>query len=315
MNKIKKKIYKFLRNKILKDITNNLGEIKETDDKIICYVDNKKLKKYREGKYIPYYELIIKSKKRYPEDTLNVYNVNKPIHYIIKGKEFQETILVFAPIDTTIAFIDCIFNDMVTVHSRGDVILENNQYHENYEYNKSNLYFCDIESKSLKILNENFTNKSKYDIETFFGMRIDTDNLEIINSTFDIKKKDRLIFIRAKDVYIEDSNIKCYNPIYIQADKLKIIGTKIKSQTEVVIDNKNNNYIFGITSPKTIYNGVDLTKHFSLNPKNLELQKSRITLVEKLRELRDKCVSINLTELKEVEKNLNKRSVVKIIKK
>lgn len=314
MGKIKKKIFVLLRNYLLKDITNKLGKIKESDEKITCYVNNKKLKKYKKGKYMFTHKLFIKSKKIYSEEILNTYKVNKPIHYVIEGMNFKDSVEVLAPLDTTMVFINCKFNREFNIFSGGNIILENNKYYDEYAFYRNGVFFCTINAKSVKFLGENFTNKSKYNMETKFGIKIDTDNLEIIYSTFSTKKNDGVISIRSKEVYIEDSAIKSQKGIYIKADELKIIGTAIKSQTQVVIDNKNNNYIRGVTSPKTIYNGVDLTKYNCLNPKNLELQKSRISLVEKLRELRDNCINVNSNELKEVENTLNNRSVVKTMK-
>lgn len=315
MNKIKKKIFIILRNKLLKDITNNLGEIKEKNEKIICYVNNRKLKKYRKGNYLPYYSILLKSKKMYPDEILNSYKVNKPIHYVVNGMNFKTAVEVIAPEDTTVVFVNSKFNREFNVISGGDIILESNEYCDEENFYKNDIFFCAIRAKSLKFLNDNFTNKSKYNIETSFGIKIDTDNLEIINSTFNTKKKDGVVSIITKNAYIEDSDIKCHKEIYIKSDELKVLDTKIKSDREVVIDNKNNNYVIGVTSPKTIYNGSDLTKYYSLNPENLELQSSRVSLIKKLRQLRDNCININTTELKEVENTLNNRSIVKTLKK
>ena len=313
MKKLKRKIFNLLRNYLLKDITNKLGKIEEKEEKIICYVDNKKLKKYKSGRYIKKYELTLKSKNVYPKDILDAYKINKPIDYVINNMNFKEILTLIAGEDINVIFLNCKFNEKISVYTDGEVRFENNEY---YNDDRWGLYFCEINCKKLKILNNNFINKSHYSREKNFGMKIDTTDLEIINSNFNIKKNEDVISIIANKVYIEDSDIKCHNEIYIKADELKVLGAKIKSETEVDIDNKNNdNYVIGVTSPKTIYNGVDLTKYYLLNSENLELQKVRISLVEKLRELRDNCIKINSIELKEVENTLNNRSVVKTMKK
>lgn len=41
---------------------------------------------------------------------------------------------------------------------------------------------------------------------------------------------------------------------------------------------------------------MDLSKYYSLHSENMELQKSRIALVESLKILRDKCININLSK-------------------
>lgn len=42
---IKEKIYQILRNYYKNYLTNNLGKVVETDDKLICYVKKKKVSK------------------------------------------------------------------------------------------------------------------------------------------------------------------------------------------------------------------------------------------------------------------------------
>lgn len=296
MNKIKKKIFIMLGNHLLRNITNKLGIVEVTDDKIICYVDNKKLKKYRKGKYLTFYELILKTKNGCPKETLDIYKVNKPVYFVINNMNFETALTIMTGKDTNITFSNCKFNREVSIYSGGEIVLENNQYCDEDRVYKNSLVFCRIDCKSLKFVNDNFVNKSTYKTQTNFGIMIDTDNLEIINSNFDLKNNDGVISVRTKNMNIDNSDIICHNSIYIKSDEINSIDTTIKSETEVVIENKNNNYIMGVTSPKTIYNGMDLSKYHSLEPKNMELQKSRIALVESLRILRDKCINISLSK-------------------
>lgn len=313
MNKIKKKIFNILRNYLLKDITNKLGKVEETDKKIVCYVDNKKLKKYKKGYYLTFYKLILKTKNGCPKETLDIYKVNKPVYFVINNMNFETALTIMAGKDTNITFSNCKFNREVSIYSGGEIVLENNQYCDEDRFYKNGIVFCRIDCKTLKFINDNFVNKSTYKTQTDFGIMIDTDNLEIVNSNFDLKNNDGEISIISNDINIDNSDINCYNPIYVKADEINSIDTMIKSETEVVIDNKNNNFIMGVTSPKTIYNGIDLSKYHSLDPKNIELQNSRISLIEKLRELRDKCININLN--KSIQDTLSQRSAVKTIKK
>lgn len=316
MNKIKKKIFNLLRNHLLKDITNKLGKIKETYEKITCYVDNKKLKKVKKGKYLPVYELMFKSKKVYPEETLNAYKVNKSIHYVIEGMNFDNALIIIAPYDSNITFRNCKFNDEISILSDSDIILENNHYYNLCPfYTRKSRCFFNVNARNITFINDNFINSKFGHQPAKFGIDAITNNLKIINSNFDVLKDDGEIFIRAKQLYIEDSYINCYKSVYIDSAEINTDNSLIESKTGIMIDNTNNNKILGFNSPNTIYNGVDLTKYYRLNSENLELQKSRILLVQKLRELRDNCIKINSTELKEVENTLNNRSIIKIMKK
>lgn len=320
MNKIKKKIYKkiysLLRNKILNDITRNLGKVVETDDNFVCYVDNKQLKKYKKGKYMPTYDLMLKSKKMYSDEILNAYKVNKPIHYVIEGMNFDNALIIRGPSDSNITFRSCMFKDEITISSNSDIILENNKYYNLCSfYTRKSRCFLNVEAKNITFINDYFINSELGHHPTKFGIDINTNNLKIINSTFDMKKDDGMILIRSKNVDIKNSDINCYKSIYLKSDEINTEGCLINSKTEITIENKNNNDVLGFTSPKTIYNGVDLSNYYCITPHTLELQKARISLIEKLRKLRDKCISINSTELKEVENTLNNRSVIKTMKK
>lgn len=320
MNKIKKKIckkiYIFLRNKILNDITQNLGKVVETDDKFICYVDNKQLKKCKKGKYMPTYDLILKSKKMYSDEILNRYKVNKPIHYVIEGMNFDNALIIMAPSDSNITFRDCMFKDEITISSNSDIILENNKYYNLCSfYTRKSRCFLNVEAKNITFINDNFINSELGHHPAKFGIDIITNNLKIINSNFNNFKDDGEIFIRSKQLYIKDSYINCYKSMYIDSDEINTYNSLIKSKTGIMIENKNSNEILSFNSPKTIYNGVDLANCNLITNDNVELQKSRILLVEKLRELKDNCININSTELQEVENTLNQRSIVKTMKK
>ena len=67
MDKIKQKMY-------LNCLKNNLGKVKENEDKIICYGEPEKIKKYED--------------KRWYHFVFNVNKLNKPLHIIFDGIEF-----------------------------------------------------------------------------------------------------------------------------------------------------------------------------------------------------------------------------------
>ena len=330
MNKIKQRIYILLRNYLLKDITGNLGKVEITYDKIVCYVNNKKLKKTKKRVFFPAYELLIRSRKMCPEEILDAYKINKPIEYIIKDMNFKTSIKVIAPKDTTIKFFNCNFNREICILSGGEIILENNQYCDEDLCYLSGTFFYAKDVKKLKFVNDKFINQSEDKIKTKFGMKIDVDNLEMINSIFELSNSDGSISISSNDVYINNSYIKGNKEVYIKANNLKASYTRVNLETKFIIENKNNNHDFlnsnephcfyvidneknnynmDVICPKFIYNGINLNKYFSSNSKRLELKSERTILIKKLKELREDCVKIISNE-----NTLNNKSIVKTIK-
>lgn len=259
---------------------------------------------------------MLKSKEMYSLETLNTYKINKPIHYIIEGMNFNNALIIIAPSDSNITFRNCIFKEEITIISNADIIFENNKYYNLYPYytRKSRCFF-NVEAKNITFINDNFINSELNHHPAKFGIDIATNNLKIINSNFNTFKDDGEIFIRSKQLYIKDSDINCHKSIYIDSDEINTDNSLIESKTGIIVENKNNNENLIFTSPTTIYNGVDLTNCDLITNGNEEKEKCRISLVEKLRELRNNCININLTKLQEVENTLNNRSVVKTMKK
>lgn len=318
MGRIKNKIQNTIRQIIISDITNNFGIVEIYDDKIICYVDNKNLKKIKKGQYLPTYQLFFNSKKMYSQETLELYKLNKPIHYVIDGMNFNNALIVIGPEDS-VHFKNCTFNDEINISTSGQVIFENNKYVDKYGLytTRNNLFFNVIADEGVTFINDNYINDTSsicYYRPTFnFDVR--TKKLTIENSTFKFRRNDGNVNIKTDNLVMNGSDIKCDKPINISAHTIDSYNSSIESNSEINIKNQNLENPLKLISPKIIVNDIDMTKYSVINNDSVNLQKSRIELVKQLKKLRDFCVEENLKSTKVYENTLNERSVVKTIKK
>lgn len=84
--KSKLKIYNEIRQIYLKKSICNIGKIVEEEDKIICYVDQKYIDRYKGNK--PFYKLRLNGMNQVTEgikETVEKFRLNKPVYYVFDG--------------------------------------------------------------------------------------------------------------------------------------------------------------------------------------------------------------------------------------
>ncbi len=114
--------YTIIREYIKLHLTGNLGKVVEEEDKLICYVEQEKCK----GVTIACYG-IDKSDKKLAE----TFQLNKPIHYVIDGLQFdnEQLVYIFGCDDCSVEIKNCKFNFGLTVYLNGKCTLENTFIH------------------------------------------------------------------------------------------------------------------------------------------------------------------------------------------
>lgn len=321
MKKTKKRLldglYRKFQKLILEDITSDLGEVKIYDDKIVCFVDNKNLKKYRKGKHLSTYNIYFKTKKMYSENAINLYELNKPIHYIVDGMNFNNATVIVGPEDS-IHFKNCTFNDGFDILTDGEVIFENNKYKDSYGiYTSIVSGFFKARAKSITFINDRFINRTDKTNKTrpAFNVDIIANNITIKNSTFDLKEDDGEISIKTENLLLQNSDIKCSKKIKIEAQNIDSENSLVLSNSSLIINAASNKNILSLASPEIIFNGTNMTKYSTITRETLNLQKSRTALIEQLKALRDCCVLENDKEIENQTIKLNKRSVEKTLRK
>lgn len=312
MNIVKKTIYNIVRNKLLKRMTNNLGEIIEEEDKIICNVSVYKMQQLVDE---PCYDLIVRGNTIMEKEIMDLYNLNKPVHFIIKDALFYNHLSIAASTTVDFTFENCKFNNELKIRSAGNVFLKNNTYKSSGIAAFDELYFLSANAKSLNFDSDNFINEYDGNKQTNFGMNVNVDSMQIINTNMKVNNKDLDILIKTKKLTIKDSSIFSDDCISIVADDINTDNSIIESRLGIEIVNKNNNSVMGFKSPQTIYNDIDVSKSSYITQESCELTEARHTLIDRLKEIRDFCDDMNIEQLEKKENELYNQNVYKLINK
>lgn len=314
---IKKKIYKSVKNRYLKKVTKNLGNIEILDDKIICYVSNKVIKnKFKKNTYYIGFDGVYNISEDYIK--LNsLFDINKPIYYIIENMNFVDGIELHTNFDSHVIFRNCVFNKNIAILWGNEVIFENNIYNDYCPVYYYGNCFLNGNVKSLKIINDNFVNSSSSHHPTKFGINITVDEFELNNSNISIDCPSNII-IDAKNTTIINSKVNSPE-IYLKSDNITTTNSSIYSSNGIIIENKNCSVIDGLSTTTLVYNGIDLSddkSQFSKISKDLiEMKKSRIDFVEKLRNLLNCCSHVNDKEVIDLIQIQNNKCIQKVLKK
>lgn len=306
--KIRKKAYKIVRHLMIKERTNFLGRIEEHDDKIICHVNNKKLKKYKSSSYYKLYFMHILDK-----ETAKIHKLNKPIYYIIEDMTFDERLEFTSVPNTYIKFKNCKFNDCISIERADNVIFEKNKYFNKYYVYLFNKYFLEGKVQSLEFINEDFIDCEENKKSSCFGINVEANNIKIFDSQIKANEQNGMIIFKVKEnLTVEDSEV--FAPIIeIDSKNIETEDSNLIASEIISIQNENNNEIKNIQSKEIIYNGLSINSE-NITHENIELQNARQELISKLRELRNRCTNTNNSILNKASNTLNEKSVSKVLK-
>lgn len=304
---------KLVRYDYLKNITNNIGKVVIEKDEIICYVDQKKLDKYKGNKTL--YELRLKGTNRYGyEDFVKKMRLDKPVHYVFDNINFKTGLKTYSFCGATRAtFKNCIFNKNVVLNCAEDITFENNKYIDSCDvYYSGNCFLTAKYVKKITFINDIFANS--YDVSEFtkvnFGMKIDADLVQFINTNIDYDSN-LVQEIKAKKTEINNSKLSAAE-IYIDSDSIQTTGDcLIKAKKGVIIENSNYDFDSNIDSPVIIYNGDDVSlirEKDNINIEASELVQSRQNVVNVLNNLKEYCLMLNNNV--SVNETINKGNVL-----
>lgn len=293
--KIKNLLIKSQRKLIFEEAANGyIGDYKIQDDKVICYVDNKLLKKYMEKNH---YKLELCGSYTMEEKLKKICDdcgILKPIYYIIDGMEFASYVYIFSVRDAHIIFKNCTFKNAIKIYFANDIIFENNKYEYPYPSKDYAFLTSNGPTYNIKFINDNFINSNKKH-PVKFGMEIKANNVEI--SDTNISGDDNsLVQIECDNLVIGNSNINC-DEIVISSKKINFYDAST---------NANKGFIM---NKDTMY--IDFDQE---NRKEKELENSRINLINSLRNLRDKCNQDIENKLENKENKLKNKKIKKYFK-
>ncbi len=317
---ISKKIYEKLRQEYLKSSITNIGRIVEEKDRIICYVDQKSLEKYKGNK--PIYELKLYGMNQVTDgikEQVKKLGLDKPVYYIFDGINFN-TAVELVSWWSTIVFKNCTFNKGINVLWSNNIVFENNKY-----IDWANIYFAsDIfmninRVNELTFINEEFKNSYEYTkiYDTNFGMRLNAKRLNITNCIFGDATTTR-INITSEETRLYNSNLKA-KEIHLNSESIKSEKSTFTATDGVEINNANCDFNGMVYSPIIFYNGMVLEDRNNngqeINSANALLKNTRKEFLVKLCEVYNQCRYINDQKLEQIRTELEKQAVLKLLKK
>ena len=303
MNKFKKKIYNIMRKYEMNYLTNNLGEVIEDDEQITCYVKKNKITKNGKHSYAIYCSGI--ENDDYRKKIAKTYNLDKPICYVIDGIELDGELKIFGEICEVI-IKNCSFSLGLSVSGESKLTIDNT-YINIFNYLSiyaNELVIKNMRSEQLNEIYSNprliFTSYSKLDLidsnigknDQRFRFYVE-DSLNIVNST-----------ITGQEIECESSKINA-------DEKSSLTASNIVSLKTGDFNSIN------ITAPIITLNGEKLVEEkgncvFRKSTNLLELK--RLELISLLRNLNEKCKSINTKNVSEYKKMQNAKPIEKILK-
>ena len=327
---MKKKKYNILRNYVAKRATHNLGKIEIIDDEIICYVDGKKLKK--KEKYLHRYNLIFKMVNP-KKEIYKIYDLHKPIHYIVKDINFDMEVNIKASCrNCHVTFENCTFTTLVGIDFADHITFKNNKYraitYKDYRsiIPEGHLYISTADSIINKI---EFINDTIYVPDLQYIPIIKAPYGSKINN---IKKANIQIWLYAKNISMINTNIIKSESMDLTADTLIINNSNIDSKelsiyvkdiaannstinTDIAdINSEKDNVISQIQNININYNhlfadGIEVNKNEkNIDKQTLKLQQQRLKLINSLKKIERKCKETIADDLK-------KQPLTRVLKK
>lgn len=295
MKMFKNAIRKILLTNIVRNfykgyLVGNLGKVVEEEDKLICYVEQSKIKK-------GIYEYFIECNGIEGKELAKRYNLDKPVHYIIEGitlKDKKVYIYNFHNDDCNITIKNCDFDWGCSITANCDCTIDSIHIRA--------FHLLMIDTKNLTIKNMDLTNElanASADLSIRLGA---TENINLINANIGKEKeRTKVSMIAYKNIELTNSTVngkevECESKDIITNDNSSLNGTdkvKIKSDN---IDRIN------ISSSTIVYNDKVIEqeekKEVIIEKKDDDLTNKRLELISLLRNLKEVCENTAIGEIR-----------------
>lgn len=282
------------RQSIIESSIVKIGSIIECDDKIICKVEQEKVR------WIP--RILTGWHKNISDEILEINGLNKPIYYIFDGIEFEKALSISLKDNrANLIFRNCAFKDGIYLEDCGDVEFENNTFDYNNDlpihYFIENCFLCVKRIGKLTFRNDNFTNcpsadRIKYlrmaNVSHSFGMNITSaKEVEFINTRVETYFPNA---INADTIRLENS-ILDGTEFGLSAKSIENKDSTITATEGVIIENQDCDFVGIIDSPIIFYNGEYVTNYrtsiTTINSDELAKREARVALIDTLRKVKD----------------------------
>ena len=307
-------LYNKLREKYKKIITNGLGDVVEEEDKLICYVKKRSFKKSY-GEYI----LTCSGLRENDKLTLERFQLNKPICYVIDGLEFDKNFVsVFGYDNCEVIIKNCRFDADLEIIIMGKCTIDNTSIKTVGKSVEGHTLTLPKYAHELTIRNMNFGQiTSKHTDANIINFSA-KDKLEIIDSKLN-DNRTTLEFHSENEINIANSTLwgECVSleAFTVNTDK----NSGIDAET-ILLKMDDFNFI-DLYSEKIFLNYKrilkDLTEergHIFLKRENTPLAIKRLELIELLKSIERKCEDINSKKANEYKRVLDSKTITRVMK-
>ena len=309
MNRIKKTLYDLARNDAKKYLTNNLGKVVEEDDRLICYVENSKVKKTGYRYNITYLGI---GKEKYRKEMAKKFQLDKSICYVIDGLELKRNnVYIFGYDDCDVIIKNCNFelNYFIHIHVNGKCTLDNTNIKSfsNLTISANELIIKNIRDNQIEILD------SKSNIGFGANVRID-----VIDSNIGSKKKNNKIsFIAINRLIITNSNISG-KEVECEANVVNVDENSLLTAANKVSLNTNDFDPITINAPIIALNGEEMVNEkekIVLKKITNSIDFKRVELINLLRKVKEECELLNFENASQYKEGLDTYPISRILKK
>lgn len=321
-------IYELGRKNVVKDVIPDIGEVIEEEDRFICNARQKDIdKKFRNYNYkfgfSGFYSLDKEMNRM-----ITYYGLKKEVYYIFDGIVFDLPLEFYSTANTYVIFRNCTFKCGIGMLWADDVTFINNKYYDDYSryiFGKNFIYNMGKMIRKLRFINDNFMNFSFDNNTTGFGMNLDVESLEIIDTRMKIVNDRGVNNSNHGGLNIKADEIKIVNSIidvdefYLDAKSMFIDdNSKIKVRVGMIIENSNEDLkTDNIETPYLVYNGVEMIESVGkdIDKEKMALQKGRINFTNVMVAILEKSVIFNEQKINEIRESLENRSLRKVLKR
>lgn len=234
-----------IRDLIKKRITSNLGDIIEDNEKITCYVNQKRIKRQKKDYYLKCFGINDSNKS-----LANKYQLNKPICYILEGINFEKCkVYIYGYDNCEIIIRNCVSGFDTYIHIDGKCTIDHSII--------KGYYYLNMDANDLTIKN---IMPSQLDVQypnthiyIFANNRIN-----IINSQIDAKSQNIFISptneLNITNSIITGQNIDC-NSRNINIDN----HSEIVATDKIILNAYSLDTTY-LSAPKVIINDEELNK-------------------------------------------------------
>ena len=306
--KIKKLMYECLRKYAVKLLTKKMGKCEILEDRILCYVDENKIKRKEKYKYLLIYMVFFIPLDDSDKRVAKAYNLEKPIYYVIENMDFEKEISVYATSNNVI-FKNCTFKSKVFVSGK-EIIFMNNKYlpsdDKSVSLVKPGYFDLSVQSETVKFDSDNLTLK-----KGGVKLLLKGKNIEVINSNMDNVDS---IKIQAEDVIMESSNISSKE---IEIDAKCITSNDGTIFSDIIsLENAVKLNLSDVNSDVVFVNGVQVNVNDDINDySDIELQKKRLEFIWTLKKIQRDCNDIIHKNMEKTKNGIEDKAIRKVLKK